>query len=218
MKTQLKKVINHLFERQVIALKRVRLNYINRRGIKSYGQEGEDRVLASLLFRVHGSRLPQNGFYVDVGAHDPFRFSNTFFFYKLGWSGMNIDATPGSMRQFATHRPRDLNLELGIGKESTAVTFYLFNEPALNTMDFELAKARCIGSWRITAEVKVDVLPLREVLSRYVADGRRIDFISIDVEGRDMDVLQSNDWLRFRPLIVAVEIFGKSIADAEKGG
>ncbi len=195
-------------------MRAIRANRFHRRGNVSYGQEGEDRVITSLLYKAYGGPYPQRGFYVDVGAHDPFRFSNTYLFYKLGWSGINIDAAPGSMRSFSTHRPRDLNLEIGIGKESSAATFYLFNEPALNTFDPELAMARSIPPYELTSEVQVAIVPLREVFSKYLPANQSIDLLTIDVEGRDMDVLQSNDWRKYRPKIVAVEILGKPVVDA----
>src|SRR5215510_10661697 len=60
----------------------------------SFSQQGEDLILARLF---EGQR---RGFYVDVGAHHPRRFSNTFLLYRRGWRGLNIDAAPGSMRLF----------------------------------------------------------------------------------------------------------------------
>src|ERR1700733_13651528 len=112
MNIRLKRILKAILGRQLNTVNRLRTHRINRRGIRSHSQEGEDRVLASLLLKAHGGILPSSGFYVDVGAHDPFRFSNTYFFYRRGWSGINIDAMPGSMRRFISHRPRDLNLEL----------------------------------------------------------------------------------------------------------
>src|SRR6476646_5268501 len=72
----------------------------DRYGYRSYSQEGEDRVLASLLFKIRGGKEVTDGFYVDVGAHHPFKYSNTCFFYARGWQGINIDAWPGSMAAF----------------------------------------------------------------------------------------------------------------------
>lgn len=83
--------------------------YITRFHIKSYSQEGEDMILHRIFERQC------KGFYVDIGAHHPFRFSNTYLFYKRGWSGINIDAMPGSMNIFNKFRNRDINLEYGIG-------------------------------------------------------------------------------------------------------
>ena len=58
--------------------------------VRSYSQEGEDMILR----RIFGDK--RLGFYVDVGAHDPRRFSNTYYFYKRGWRGINIEPRPGS--------------------------------------------------------------------------------------------------------------------------
>lgn len=91
----------------------------------SYSQEGEDLILAA-LFDLEFSQM--GGFYVDVGAHHPKRFSNTFLFYLNGWSGINIDAAPGSMLAFQRERPRDVNIEAAVGEAETALTFYEFNE------------------------------------------------------------------------------------------
>ncbi|ETD27688.1 hypothetical protein [Helicobacter canis] len=93
-------------------LKRARQRLLGRRAYMnpSYSIEGEDRIVRALLWQKH-----DKGFYVDVGAHHPFRFSNTYLFYTQGWSGINIDATPGSMKAFNKYRPRDINLEVGVG-------------------------------------------------------------------------------------------------------
>lgn len=71
---------------------------------KSYSQEGEDMVLQ----RIFDGKT--NGFYVDVGAHHPFRFSNTYFFYRLGWSGINIEPNPEASDLFQSARRKDINL------------------------------------------------------------------------------------------------------------
>ena len=75
----------------------------------SYSQDGEDMVLRKIF------KNQKMGFYVDIGAHHPKRFSNTHLLYKKGWKGINIDATPGSMKLFNQLCPRDTNLELGVG-------------------------------------------------------------------------------------------------------
>src|SRR6185436_8799288 len=99
----------------------------------SYSQEGEDLLLARLF--EHDAQ----GIYVDVGAHHPFRFSNTCLLSKKGWRGINIDARPGSMRLFQRFRPNDVNLELGVSEHPGHLEFYVFAEPALNTFDAALA-------------------------------------------------------------------------------
>ncbi|MCD7914177.1 MAG: hypothetical protein LUG96_02180 [Tannerellaceae bacterium] len=65
-------------------------------GSTSYSQEGEDIVLNFLFENKEGYK----GFYVDIGTHHPFRFSNTAYFYKQGWQGINIEPTPGAIEVF----------------------------------------------------------------------------------------------------------------------
>lgn len=89
----------------------IRNLYITRFHTKSYAQQGEDLILREML------AYAQSGFYVDVGAHHPFRFSNTYLFYKQGWRGINIDAMPGSMKLFDRFRPRDINIQCGVAYE-----------------------------------------------------------------------------------------------------
>lgn len=202
-----------LGKRLLRVINKLRINFVDRKGHRSYSQEGEDRVLSSLLFKLHGGKHVNDGFYVDIGAHHPYRYSNTCLFYKRGWHGVNIDAMPGSMSLFKRQRPRDINLECGVGQKAETLKFFVFNEPALNTFDEDLAKARCNNVWHIKTTVDVPVFPLSKILEENVSKGQSIDFFSVDVEGFDLDVLQSNDWRKHRPLVVLVETFGLSLED-----
>lgn len=172
---------------------------------RSYSQEGEDR----LLLRYFGHR--RQGFYVDIGAHHPFRFSNTQLFYEMGWRGINIDAMPGSMAPFRRSRARDINLEVGVGAARATAPFFVFNEPALNTFDEATARMHEVPPWKIERTIEVSFLPLAEILAAHMPTGVGIDFLSVDVEGRDFDVLSSNDWQAFRPRVVLAESLGKSL-------
>lgn len=173
----------------------------------SWSQEGEDLIL-SRIFEQQDS-----GFYVDIGAHHPKRFSNTYMFYRKGWHGINVDAMPGSMQAFNKHRPRDVNLELGVGCKEGELEYYLFSDPALNGFSKELSERRHAseGSHRIRNTVSVKVSPLSSVLAEHLPIGTAVDFMTIDVEGLDLEVLQSNDWQRFRPRVVLAEALGSSV-------
>ena len=169
---------------------------------KSYSQDGEDVVLSAFF----EDRKKYRGFFVDIGAHHPVRFSNTWLFYRNGWRGINIDPTPKSMRPFRLLRRRDTNLEIGIGRNLTELTFYCFNEPALNTFDEQVAQSRDLGNpYRIIEILKVPVRPLKAVLDEYLPPNQKIDFLTIDVEGLDLEVLKSNDWLKYKPEYILVE-------------
>lgn len=160
-----------------------------------------------ILMRIFQER--ETGFYVDVGAHHPKRLSNSYYFYQKGWSGINIDAMPGSMKLFRKMRPRDINVEAAIAKSPQELTFYLFNSPALNTFDKALAYSRNgVNGVRIIGEREIVTQTLRAVLSKHMPVGKSIQFMSVDVEGLDMEVLESNDWQQFRPEYVLVECWG----------
>lgn len=170
---------------------------------RSYSQDGEDMILKSF----YEKRKHYKGFYVDVGAHHPLRYSNTFFFYNRGWKGINIEPTPTAITPFRILRSRDINLNIGVASNPGDLTFYCFNEPALNTFSEETALAvdKKDNKYKITKRVNVPVLPLRDILNTYLPAGVKIDFLTVDVEGLDFDVLKSNDWDRFSPEYLLVE-------------
>lgn len=166
----------------------------------SYSQEGEDLVLSRIF------EQKKDGFYVDVGAHHPKRFSNTYLFYKMGWQGINIDANPGSMEEFDKIRPRDLNLERAISDKNEKVRFYIFNEPALNTFSHEEAnKKNGLWQYRVIDEIEIQTFRLSELLQEYINSDQRIDFLNIDVEGYDFKVLKSIDWAIHKPSVILIE-------------
>ena len=175
-------------------------------GRRAYSQEGEDLLLLRLL---EGQR---EGFYVDVGAHHPERFSNTCLFHGMGWRGINIDADPQAMRLFARDRPADINVCAGISNAPGTLTYHVFNERALNTFDERLAREReALPGYRLLHKEQIAVERLDAVLSRYLPAGQAIDFLSVDAEGLDFQILDSNDWSRFRPRCVLAEALGTSL-------
>lgn len=151
------------------------------------------------------------GFYVDVGAHHPFRFSNTYHFYRKGWRGLNIDAAPGAMQKFRRHRHGDINLEIGIAEHPASIPFYVFDEPALSTFDTATAIQRNVPPRVLVRTVELTVEPLATVLREHLQSGQRITFLSVDVEGKDLEVLRSNDWNAFRPEVVVVETMSEDL-------
>lgn len=166
----------------------------------SFAQEGEDLVLNRFFERQQG------GFYVDIGAHHPVRFSNTYKFYLKGWRGINVDAMPGSMDSFKKLRPRDINLEHAVSDKSETLIYNIFNEPALNTFSEEVAKEHCkVEIYEIIEKREIKTVTLANILDIHLPHGIPIDFLSIDVEGLDLAVLQSNNWDKYRPRMVLAE-------------
>ena len=166
----------------------------------SFSSAGEDMILRHLV----GSDK-MSGFYVDVGAYHPVLGSNTYFFYLNGWRGINVEARPGSRALFDRVRPRDTNLEVGVSKEAGELTYYFIGEDStMNSFSREFLEHLDMLR-EVKREIAVPVLPLAEVLARPLPAGREIDFMSVDVEGHDLQALESHDWARFRPRFLVVE-------------
>ncbi len=156
----------------------------------------------------------ESGFFVDVGAHDPDRFSNTAWFYRHGWSGVNIEPNPRLAERLRKARPRDVTLNCGVGREKGEMSFYLFSEPAVSTFDPEVAAEyeRCENDWTVVSTKPVPIRTLAEILEENVPADTPIDLLSVDVEGLELDVLASSDWKRFRPKVVLCECHGNDCA------
>lgn len=168
-------------------------------GYDRYSQFGEDQI----LLEIFGEK--RDGFYVDVGAHHPQRYSNTYLLHARGWKGINIDPDPHTIELFKAARPHDRNILTGIGVREEELDYYRFSDSAVNTFVKEEAE-RWMGKDWLTFEGvrKVPVRPLRAVLSEH-APGKKIDLINIDVEGMGLEVLESLDWGEHRPHVIVVE-------------
>lgn len=162
----------------------------------SYSQNGEDVVLD----RVFAGQA--DGFYVDIGACHPSEDSVTLHFYERGWRGINVEPDPDLHALFPVARERDVNLCLAVGLERGQALFHPTGTRGHGTLDASLAAQRTEGPER---ERRVAMLRLADVLDCYVAAGQRIDFLKIDVEGWEADVIASADWSRHRPRIVVIE-------------
>lgn len=180
-------------------------------GNVSFSQEGEDLVVRRLL------QHQGPGFYVDVGAHHPSRFSNTRRFYDQGWRGINVDPNPESIRLFRKMRPHDISVQAGVAEKEGVLTLYLFDDPALNTFDEKLKDER-VERWKcqLSGSLPVRVVTLSDLLGEFLPAGQVIDFLTIDAEGLDLQVLKSNDWSRYRPRWVLVESLNLSLSGLEK--
>jgi FkbM family methyltransferase len=165
--------------------------------IISYAQNFED-VMLNRVFRDR-----EAGFYVDVGAADPTHLSVTKTFYDRGWTGINIEPHPDFFRQLAEQRPRDINLNCGASVSDGEATLYEFPDREWSSLAPEVSKAAPDRRGPI-AQRQVPVTTLTAILDKHAA-GRQIDFLKIDVEGWEKEVLQGIDLKRYRPTIILLE-------------
>ena len=150
-----------------------------------WAQDGEDLLFAELF--------PASGFYVDIGAHHPDRYSVTKLLYQRGWNGLNIDASPGFKQLFDKRRPRDTNIESLVGTPRTEV-FYEFSESALSTLNPVRAKQLQQLGWELKGQRIAHVRDLNMLLQENMSLKKHIDLLSIDVEGEELNLLSTLDW------------------------
>ena len=112
---------------------------------------------------------------------------------------------PGSMTNFNKIRSKDINVEKGIALKKDQLTFYQFNESALNTFSKEEAFKKNKDGYQIIKSNLVEVDTLENILDKYMPL-KQIDFLNIDAEGKDEEVLISNNWDKYKPNYILKEI------------
>ena len=169
-------------------------------GKRSFAQSGED-IIADIEL---GKK--KKGAYIDVGAFHPKLFSNTYLFYKRGWRGVCIEPRPEAKEAFEKVRPGDKFVGMGVGEKKDVLEYFEFADGAANTFSAEQAEKNIKEAKRkLVRKINVAVMPLREILSNSGLADKEIELMSVDVEGMDLEVLQSNDWKKFRPKLIICE-------------
>ncbi len=153
----------------------------------SWSQAGEDLAIYQFL-----SSTALNKFYIDIGAHDPNRFSVTRKLYEDGWVGIDVDGNSDYESEFVKYRPLNTFMNACVGNQSQ-YHFTIFVEGALSSINSEWID-RFENAGQVIAERRiVQGITLREILD---IDGvpHKIDFLNVDVEGADEEALRSIDF------------------------
>lgn len=181
----------------IIILKTFFRRITNRGTFLSFSQNGEDAVINAILRNV------KNGVYVDVGAYHPILYSNTYAFYQKGWRGIVIDPNIAMKVLYRVFRRKDIFVYAGVGSKYSKQKYYSFSDGAYNTFN-ERTSDECKKKKQLTflGVSQVEMIPLSEIVAKYGLS--RIDFLNIDVEGMDLQVLKSYDW-NIRPRVIAIE-------------
>lgn len=175
----------------------------------SYAQNAED----VLLNRLFAGR--DDGFYIDVGAHDPVTDSVTKHFYDRGWHGINIEPRPVCDRLKA-ERPRDVSLRIAASDAAgTATFFHVAEAPCWSTLDAHAADEIIKHHGFSVCEESLPVRTLKDVCDEFVRGP--IDFLKIDVEGAEGAVIRGADWAKYRPTVLVVEALVPGIEGSTHG-
>jgi FkbM family methyltransferase len=164
----------------------------------SYAGSAEDVMLR----RFFGDQAA--GFYIDIGAHDPLIGSVTQHFFLSGWRGLNIEPLPKFFQRLVAARPGDINLNVAVSEDSGILDLIVdHTEPGLSTMTQELADEYARSGHNLE-RIKVPTRPLVDIVREYCAD-RTIDFLKIDAEGHELEILRGIDLAVWRPRVILIE-------------
>lgn len=172
----------------------------------SYAQNMEDYHL-SLAFAGQ-----ERGTYIDVGAGHPIAGSVSFWFYRRGWAGVVVEPQGNLVRLHRKLRPRDQIVQSLIGRRDEELDFFVFDRlHGLSTTINDNADA---------AGEPFRMLRMRSMSLARLCKSHNlatIDFLKIDAEGAEGDIIAGADWSMFRPGIVLVEAIAPGSGEAMWG-
>lgn len=182
------------------------------RFMNTYSQAGED-VIAWYFFTTQGI---QNPTYLDIGTNNPIYGNNTFLFYKRGSKGVCIEADPSLFPDIKAARSKDICINAGVTFDArTNADFYIFDEPAHNTLSKEEAEYRnTISRYKIKKVINIPLVNINTLIKDNFKQAP--NFISIDVEGVDFDILKTLDFNAYRPDMLCVETVTFSLDNKEE--
>jgi FkbM family methyltransferase len=173
----------------------------------SYSYGGIDSLILNIF------KNKNKGFYLDIGCGHPIKNNNTYLLNKKGWCGINIDLDIENIRLFNIYRKKDLNLSIAVSdKEGETDLYFYHKKSALNTIskqnaDFQKAK--------VTSIKRIKTQTINRIIEDSPYYHQEIDFLSIDVEGSELNVLKNFDFKKYSPKVIVVEFLDLSLKKLE---
>ena len=161
----------------------------NKRPNLHYAEFAED-VMVNRIFKNLNK-----GFYVDIGAYHPFKGSLTYHLYKKGWHGINIDISKASIDLFNISRKRDMNINCAISDHDGETYYYENSEINQQNSLFKSNENQ--------KKIKIKCFTLNNILDSNKI--KKVDFINVDTEGNELQVLKGIDFEKIDPLLLTVE-------------
>ena len=173
----------------------------------SYSYGGIDSLVLNIF------KNQKKGFYLDIGCGHPIKNNNTYLLNKRGWSGINIDLDEENIDLFNSYRKKDVNLATAVSdKEGETDLYFYHNKSALNTIskenaDFQKAK--------VSAIKRIKTQTINKIIENSQFKDRKIDFLSVDVEGSELAILKNFDFTKYSPKVIVVEYLDLSLKKLE---
>lgn len=166
---------------------------------KSYSGSAQDLIIN------HFFKNKKKGIYIDVGCYHPYNGNNTKLLYDRGWSGLNIDLDFHTIDFFNFVRKRDENVNIAISdNEGEKDLFFFHNRSAINSLSENRKK-------EAKEIIKIKTKTLNSILENSKFKNEKINLLSIDVEGHEMEVLNSLNLEKYIPEMVAIEFLDEDI-------
>ena len=199
---------NNILFRKLFLIRKL---FLTRNRFSHYGQMAEDVALKKFFPKRY------KGFYVDVGCFHPIKYNNTYRFYKKGWSGINVDIDKIKIEGFNLVRPRDTNISCAISDQEGEISYWTngFYTPTI-TLHKPFADSK-EGKKYQYVEQKTKTNTLTNIIAATKFKERRIDLLTIDVEGFDFVVLQSLDFTTYHPKVIAIETHLEDFDSIQQG-
>ncbi len=163
--------------------------YKNKKPNSHYAEFAEDVMVNRILKKI------KKGFYVDIGAYHPYKGSLTYNLYNRKWNGMNLDISKSSIDLFNIARPSDININCAVS-EFNGETYYYENSP-INQQN------SLISQDDNQKKIKIQSYKLSEILK--MQNINSVDYINIDTEGNELEVLMGIDFSKINPTLFTIE-------------
>ena len=162
----------------------------------SYTQNLEDYHLSLAFAGQHTGR------YIDIGAGHPIADNVSFWFYERGWQGIAVEPQADLVALYPRLRPRDVVVQSLVGRARGEGDFHAVDRlhGFSTTVERHARQARQFGADYRT--LRLPVVTLARLCEQHPGE---IDFLKIDVEGGEQDVLAGGDWRRHRPKVIVIE-------------
>lgn len=164
----------------------------------SYAQCGEDLIACWLMGGLLKGKQPS---YMDIGANDPKMLSNTYLMYKNGGRGILVEPNTRMCKKLKKVRSGDKVLNYGVAEKRGKLTYYIMDKEVLNTFSEEEVERCAKFGNRVVRKKEIDVITINDIMEKC----GKVDFLSIDVEGKELEILRTLDFTRFAPLAICVE-------------
>ena len=173
----------------------------------SYSFGGVDLLILNIF------KNQKKGYYLDIGCAHPIKNNNTYLLYKKGWNGINIDLDKENIDLFNSYRKRDFNVTAAVSdKEGEADLYFYHNKSALNTISKQNADFQQAD---ISSIKKIKTQSINKILENSPFKDQKIDFLSVDVEGSELDIFKNFDFNKYSPKVIVVEFLDLSLKKLE---